>query len=103
MDERQIGELKDGAITIENVSPGIHRVKVGGDRSLVFSTAQAPGINLAVNSNRNFGALVIEANEDNATVFIDGKKYSRLTSRDPLSFRQKPSNTRSGWRRGLSG
>ncbi len=86
MDERQIGELKDGAITIENVTPGTHRVKVGEDRNLVFSTAAAPGINLAVNSNRNFGALVVEANEDNAVVFVDGKKYSRLTSRGQLSI-----------------
>jgi hypothetical protein len=86
MDDRHIGELKDGAITIENVMPGTHRVTVGEDRNLVFSTAAAPAINLAVNSNRNFGALVIEANEDNAAVFIDGKKYSRLTSRGQLSI-----------------
>ncbi len=86
MDERQVGELKDGAITIENVAPGTHRVKVGEDRSLVFSTGKSPGINLGVNSNRNFGALVIEANEDNATVFIDGKRYPRLTSRGQLSI-----------------
>ncbi len=86
MDERQIGELKDGAITIENVSPGTHRVKVGEGRTLVFSTGKAPGINLVVNSNRNFGTLVIQANEDNATVSIDGKKYARLTSSRELSI-----------------
>jgi eukaryotic-like serine/threonine-protein kinase len=86
VDDRSVGELKDGTITAENVGPGTHRVKVGEDRSLIFSTGSAPDINLIVNSNRNFGALVIEANEDNATVFIDGKKYPRLASRGQLSI-----------------
>jgi hypothetical protein len=86
IDDRFVGELKNGTITIENVVPGTHRVKVGEDRSLVLSTSSAPDINLVVNSNRNFGALVIEANEENATVFIDGKRYPRLTSRGQLSI-----------------
>jgi tetratricopeptide (TPR) repeat protein len=86
MDERQIGELKDGAITIDNVGPGTHRVRIGEGRSLVFSTGKAPGINFVVNSNRNFGALVIEANVNNVNIFIDGKKYSRPTSRGQLSI-----------------
>jgi hypothetical protein len=84
IDERQVGELKDGVITIENVAPGTHRVKVGSEHSLVFSTGGAPAINLAVNSNRNFGALMVETSEDNATVFVDGNKYPRPTSRGQL-------------------
>jgi hypothetical protein len=86
IDERRVGELKDGTITITDLTPGTHRVRVSGETegSVVFSAGGAPAITLAVNSSRNFGTLVVETGEDNTTVFLDGSKYPRLTSRGQL-------------------
>ena len=86
IDERRAGELKNGTLTVSDVKPGTHRVKLSGgtEASLVFSTAGAPGINLAVNSNRNVGALIVETGQDNVAVFLDGRKYPRLTSNGRL-------------------
>jgi tetratricopeptide (TPR) repeat protein len=84
LDGRPAGELTNGAITLDKVSPGTHRVRIGDDRTLVFSATGAPGVNLVVTSDRNFGALIVDTGEDNATVYIDGNKYPRLTSHGQL-------------------
>ena len=67
-----------------DIAPGTHQVKVGNELSLVFTASSTPAVNLVVNSNRDFGAMIIEATVDNATVYVDGKKYPKLVSKGPL-------------------
>ena len=86
IDGRPVGVMQNGALTIENVPPGTHHLKVGNDHSLVFTAAKAPGIDLALNSGGNLGLLVVETDEDNATVFVDGVKYPHPTSRGQLKI-----------------
>ena len=86
VDERAMGGLKNGALTINALSPGAHRLKITGstDAGMVFTSDGTPRLQLAVTSNRNLGTLVVETDQDNATVLVDNRTYPRLTSNGQL-------------------
>jgi hypothetical protein len=51
-----------------------------GERSVLFNVGDAPAINLAVTSSRNYGTLVVETGESDVSVIIDGQRYPRQTA-----------------------
>ena len=79
VDGRSVGEMKDNGITLSDLAPGTHTAKIGNELSVVFNASSTPAVNLVVNSTR-VGAMVVETNVDNATVYVDGNKYPKLTS-----------------------
>jgi len=84
LDDSSPHEAGKGIFTVRSLSAGTHRLHLtteSGERNIVFNAGEEPALTLSLTSNRNYGTLVIETGEDGASVFIDGKRYSRTIAR----------------------
>jgi hypothetical protein len=87
VDDRSIGDLKEGQITLNALAAGTHQLRLNsqsGERKVVFTAGGTPAIHLSVTSGRNYGTLVVDTGEDGVTVFVDDRRQSRRTSRGQL-------------------
>jgi eukaryotic-like serine/threonine-protein kinase len=71
------------SLAVKNLNEGSRRITVS-DRSLVVDVRPNPALNIFLSLDRNVGTLVVEAGQDNATVFLNNRPYRRLTERGIL-------------------
>ena len=94
VDGREVGELNDQGRNLGDLGEGVHQLQVGtGDdaRTVSVKLGSAPAMQVFLNAERDAGTLIVESEVDNADVFINDKKYRRLTEgtlRIPLDARK---------------
>ena len=87
LDGNAAGEAGPDGVSLDNVSPGDHELTLSDgkdERKVTITVGAAPFVTAWVNANTAGGTLVINAGEDGATVYIDGKAYPRKTRRGQL-------------------
>ena len=87
MDGNASGEAGPDGVTIDNVAAGDHELELNDgkdERKVTISVGAAPSLTAWVNGNTTGGTLVVNAGEDGATVYIDGKPYPRKTRKGQL-------------------
>lgn len=87
LDGNPVGEAGPQGIDLNNVSAGDHELDLNDgkdERKLTITAGATPVLTAWVNANSSGGTLVINAGEDGATVFLDGKAYPRKTRRGQL-------------------
>jgi serine/threonine protein kinase len=82
VDGNAVGVLDAGTIDVKNLQPGMHELVIGKGkdaRKMTFENATAPILSAVVSTDRDVGSILVVTGQDNADVYIDGKKYSRPT------------------------
>ena len=72
------------SIGFETLAEGEHELELnagGKTRRVIFDSAEGPSLAIFLRTDRNVGGLRIHTGEDGATIYLDGKKYRRLTRR----------------------
>jgi serine/threonine protein kinase len=70
-------------LDLNNLRAGTHELTFGegaGARNVVLRTGLGPTVNVVINSGSNTGTLVVETGADNVSVFLNDRKYNRLTA-----------------------
>jgi tetratricopeptide (TPR) repeat protein len=84
LDGNPAGTTSPEGVELTNLSPGSHEVALGSGaqpQRIAFDAGGSPTLRASLSSNQNIGSLRLSVNEDNATVYIDGSRHSRPTSR----------------------
>jgi serine/threonine-protein kinase len=87
MDGKDLGTAGSTPLELPNLSPGNHDLVLGTGkdaRKVSFQVAATPAVTLFLNADRNVGNLLVIAGEDDVTVLLNGKKYTRTTRRGQL-------------------
>jgi hypothetical protein len=87
LDGQTAGQLPAAGLDLVNLQEGPHEVQLGegsGQLTLAFNTSGVPTLAAVLKSDRNVGGLRIIANEDGATVYLNGEAYRRKTERGRL-------------------
>ena len=75
-------ELPQDGLDLPSVSPGAHELAVirgSDDYKLSIEAASTPTLSAFLESSQNLGALVVNAGQDGAKVFLNGKAQPQLT------------------------
>lgn len=87
LDGNPVGDAGTDGIDLKGVTPGDHELVLNDgkdERKLMLTAGPASVLTAWINASTSGGMLVVNAGEDNATVFIDGKPYPRKTKRGQL-------------------
>ncbi|MBO0912330.1 MAG: PEGA domain-containing protein, partial [Acidobacteria bacterium] len=82
LDGHALGPLSPGGLELTDLEPGIHTVILGerdGARTMSFESGASPQLDAVVYSDRNVGSLLVVVGEDDADVYVDGRKYRHTT------------------------
>jgi hypothetical protein len=85
VDGKDSGRLDKPELDLPGLTPGQHEVTLtlptGSVQRLPITSGPLPQVVAYLGIDKNGGTLAVDAGEDDATVYIAGKKMSRLTSR----------------------
>ena len=84
LDEEELDGLPATSIGFETLAEGEHELELnagGKTRRVIFDSAEGPSLAIFLQTDRNVGGLRIHTGQDGATIYLDGKKYRRLTRR----------------------
>ena len=88
--EVTVDDEPQGAIGDEGLLlAGLGSVRIG-EQSFDFQPTESPTFAATITTDRNIGALRIDAGVDDAAIFLNGKRYRRTTSRDGLTLYLSP-------------
>jgi len=82
LDGGRVGALTAGGLALTNLQPGIHTLALGEGnqaRTMSFESGPSPQLNAVIYSDRNVGSVLVLAGEDDADVYVDGRKYRYTT------------------------
>ena len=63
---------------LPDLKPGTHQIDAA-DRSIVLDVRPNPALTVFLSLDRNVGTLVVDANQDNARVYLNDRLYQRRT------------------------
>jgi len=63
---------------LPDLKPGTHQI-AAADRSIVVDVRPNPALTVFLSLDRNVGTLVVDANQDNARVYLNDRLYQRRT------------------------
>jgi cytochrome c-type biogenesis protein CcmH/NrfG len=94
LDGKPLGPVGAGGLDLQDLTPGNHELLFDGpagqhDR-VTFDAQPSAAVLASLRTSRNVGALHIESNEDDASVFINGQPYARKTARGRLIIYEPP-------------
>ncbi len=67
------------SLQLSHLSAGVRQIGIS-DQRMVVEVRQNPALNIFLTLDRNVGTLVVDAREDNATVYVDNRPYRQKTS-----------------------
>ena len=82
--EEELSGLPATSLGFDALAKGEHELELnagGKTRRVIFDSAEGPSLAIFLRTDRNVGGLRIHTGEDGATIYLDGKKYRRLTRR----------------------
>ncbi len=82
--EEELSGLPATSLGFDALAKGEHELELnagGKTRRVIFDSAEGPSLEIFLRTDRNVGGLRIHTGEDGATIYLDGKKYRRLTRR----------------------
>ena len=82
--EEELSGLPATSLGFDALAKGEHELELnagGKTRRVIFDSAEEPSLAIFLRTDRNVGGLRIHIGEDGATIYLDGKKYRRLTRR----------------------
>ncbi|MBC7924223.1 MAG: PEGA domain-containing protein, partial [Bryobacteraceae bacterium] len=85
---RNVPVNSSGVRAINSLGSGAHEIKVGGADGPVYllNTGPAPSMTVFLEAHRDTGTLLVQTRQDGTVVFIDNRRYSRLTEQGVISI-----------------
>ena len=93
IDDKAAGQLGAEGLDIRDLQPGVHTLTLGEGknlRSMSFEVGTVPALDTIVYADREVGSIVLSFGEDNADVFLDGRRYPRRTRTGGLTIPDLP-------------
>jgi serine/threonine protein kinase len=87
LDGKDVGRTRPSGVPLSGLTPGSHELKIGtgqSARSYIVGIVQGPAVNFLISAARGSGTLVVDAGQDNVSVFVNGTQTPRQTSRGLL-------------------
>ncbi len=87
LDGQPAGDLGPDGLELKAVPPGSHELSLGEGKDLIkviVEVGPTPLFTAFLSSDRNVGSLLVVTGEDNVQVLLDGKAYSRQTSKGKI-------------------
>ena len=84
LDEEDLAGLPATSLGFDSLAEGAHELELsagGKPRRVIFDSAEGPSLAAFLQTDRNVGGLRIHTGEDDAAIYLDGKKYRRRTRR----------------------
>ena len=84
LDEEDLAGLPATSLGFDTLDEGAHELELsagGKTRRVTFDSAEGPSLTAFLQTDRNVGGLRIHTDEDDTTIYLDGKKYRRRTRR----------------------
>lgn len=81
------GETGPDGLELKNVSAGDQQLSIGegpAERKMVVSFGAMPALTAFLKSDVNTGTLVVATNEDDVTLYLNGKEYRRKIKRGQI-------------------